>query len=224
MLEFSTMVLGAIVTYVKAIVGLAVLFGIAPIFVAFYLFEKTRGMTMSWLSMVFGFALQPVMLFAFLAFYATIVGGALTNMLSDASGNPNDICYVPWYSMPRLFDIYWWKFTNSAGAAGGMVIPGSGASGSDEQLPTQVLNVLYFVVLCNLGKNFCNYINELSTSISGGSGAGVVTGENVGSWFKGGMQTVKRDLSIGGVKGGTYTGTTPAGKSSFARGKTGGGV
>jgi len=183
LLEFSKMILGAIVTYVKAIVGLTILFGIAPLFFGFYLFEKTRSLTMAWVSMIFGFALQPVMLFAFLAIFATIIGGAISNMLSDGSGNLNDICYVPWYEMPNMFDVYWQRFSKSGTAGGSWNFP-SGGSGADEQLPVQILNVLYFVVLCNLGKNFCYYINELSEEVTGGRGPNVRTGDDMINAFR----------------------------------------
>jgi hypothetical protein len=216
MLEFSKMVLGAIVTYVKAIVGLTILFGIAPLFFAFYLFEKTRSLTMAWLSMVFGFALQPVMLFAFLAVFATMVGTALTNMLSDASGNPIDICYVPWYEMPNMFEIYWQKFARSGAAGGAWNFP-SGGSGAEEQLPVQILNVLYFVVLCNLGKNFCYYINELSDTLTGGTGPGVTSGEDIGRMTgtnKPGQAIQKGAGSLGKmISGGSGGGNTPRGPS-----------
>ncbi len=189
LVEFTFMVLGAIATYVKAIVGLAFLFGLAPIFFAFYLFEKSRALTEGWLNMVVGFALQPVMLFAFLAFYASIVGTAVSNMFTDVSGNQENMCYVPFYTMPGQFSMYWWRFTNAKNAAGGQWLVSS-AGGSGSKLgnimpsPAKVLSVLYFLVLCNLGKNFTRYINDLSMMIAGGRGGGAVTGEEVGSWLK----------------------------------------
>jgi len=186
MLEFSQMLLGAIVTYIKAIIGLTFLFGLAPIFFAFYLFQKSRSLTEGWMNMVIGFALQPVMLFTFLAFYAGIIGSAVANMFTNSSGSGEDICYVPWYTMPGLFSVYWWRFTNGSGAAGGHWINGASGSGYGNPLPppAQVLSVLYFVVLCSLGKNFTQYIESLSNAIAGGRGGGVVSGREIGSWFK----------------------------------------
>jgi type IV secretory pathway VirB6-like protein len=191
LVEFTMMILGAIITYVKAIVGLTFLFGIAPIFMSFFLFEKTRTLTEGWMNMVIAYALQPVMLFAFLAVYATIVGDALTNMFTDSSGSSEDICYVPWYTMSGLFHIYWMRFANAASAAGGQWISAKGGSGNlgsgigaVASSPVQVLNILYFLVLSNLGKSFTNTINEISDSMAGGQGPGIVPMQRIGSWFK----------------------------------------
>lgn len=187
LVEFSFMIMGAIATYVKAIVGLTFLFGIAPLFFAFYLFEKTRALTEGWMGMVIAFALQPVMLFAFLAFYAGIIGVAVDKIFMDSGGNPTNICYVPFYSMPGMLDVYLWRFKNAANAAGGQWLPGGGTAGSSGMgvlpSPARILDVFYFLSLCHIGKSFSRYIGELSTRLAGSSGGGVTSGEQVQSWL-----------------------------------------
>lgn len=238
MVEFVFMILGAIATYVKAIVGLTFLFALTPVFFAFYLFEKSRSITMAWISKVIAFALHPIILFAFLAFYAGIIGTAVQNIFTDSTGAQEDICYVPFFEMPNMLEAYSFRFKSQyANAAGGEwlnVKTGSSALGDPAPPPTQVLNVLYFLVLCALGKNFSVFIKEFADNLSGGTGAGVVQGEDIKKAI---MQAVGGNSDGGGaastaasqknnsmlpgplrrfVSGITGTGFTPPSTSSMA--------
>jgi type IV secretory pathway VirB6-like protein len=186
MVQFVFMILGAIVTYVKAIVGLTFLFALTPFFFAFYLFEKTRSLTKAWLNKVIAFALQPVMLFAFLAFYAGIVGATINTIFTDSAGNKENICYVPFFEMPNMFQMYAYKFSNQYHAAGGSWVSaatGSSAMGDPLPSPAQILSILYFLVLCTLGKQFSGFITDFSDTLAGGRGAGAVTGDDVQHWL-----------------------------------------
>jgi len=197
LLEFVFMVLAALATYVKAMVGMTFLFGLAPIFFAFLLFEKTRYIFKGWLDMVISFALQPVMVFAFLAFFATILGTALNNIFVDSNNNPEDICYVPWIHLPGgLSILYWWRFKNPSGAAGGNWVD---SSGNMLGTPVSILNLLFFFLLAHLGKSFSKYIDKLSRDLAGGSGFESAKSEEVGSWFRTNL-----------TRGGGVTATTAA--------------
>ena len=172
LVEFILMLIGAIVTYIKAIVGLAFLFGLAPIFFSFILFEKTRQVFQGWLNQVMGFFLQPVLLFAFLGFY----GSLLTSILVEIMFPPGvDFCWQTFFSL-GLLDAKWWR----AGPDGGGVGYDWDVSKSP---PIQLLNILYFLLLVHLGKNLSEFIQQLSRDLSGGSGPGIVRGATVGQWF-----------------------------------------
>jgi hypothetical protein len=74
---FFMAIVGAIATYVKAVIALTILFAISPIFIACLIFEQTRRLFDGWLSMCLNFALQPVFVFAFLGFFMVMLNGAL---------------------------------------------------------------------------------------------------------------------------------------------------
>ncbi|WP_196295989.1 type IV secretion system protein [Anaplasma phagocytophilum] len=53
--------------------GLAFLLTLAPIFITFLLFQVTKGLFDGWLKMLVNFMLQPVILFAALAFLNQVI-------------------------------------------------------------------------------------------------------------------------------------------------------
>lgn len=54
-----------IVAYCVAFVGLAVMISLAPIFIAFMLFERTRSIFDNWLSLMFNYLIEPTILLIF---------------------------------------------------------------------------------------------------------------------------------------------------------------
>lgn len=188
MVEFMMMIIGAIVTYAKAIIGLAFLFGVAPIFFIFLLFEKTRVIFMSWVSQVLSFVIQPVFLFAFLSFYLALVNQAVTNLFDDASRDPGttvsqtDFCWTKWLSGPGSgWDVSFWRPTHN-----GATINGEWHNPSAVSNPGQTYNesiwlstTLYFLMLCHLGRTFSKYIATLATDLTNAVGPGVVTGADI---------------------------------------------
>jgi type IV secretion system protein VirB6 len=54
-----------IVAYCVAFVGLAVMISLAPIFIAFMLFERTRSIFDNWLSLMFNYLIEPTILLVF---------------------------------------------------------------------------------------------------------------------------------------------------------------
>ncbi len=178
LVEFLLMIIGAVVTYAKAIIGLAFLFGIAPIFFIFLMFDRSRPIFFGWVSQVLSFALQPVMLFAFLSFYVALVGNAVTNLFTDQLGRKTDFCWVKWLSIPgALWDMGMWRPTHE-----GSVIsqeyrdPLTGQAYTE---PINTANVLYFLMICHLGNTFGKFIETLATDIAGGVGPGIMRGADI---------------------------------------------
>jgi len=193
LVEFLLMMIGAVITYAKSIIGLAFLFGIAPLFFIFLLFEKTRPIFMNWVFQVVAFALQPVMLFAFLSFYVALVNEAVPYLLTDTAKNKTNFCWTKWFSVPgALWDMFAWRPTTSgayhplgwANNTTGKVLPS----------PINVANAIYFLMLCHLGRTFSKFIDTLSNDIAGGIGPGTVRGGDVGGWAKKGVGGAVRGI------------------------------
>ena len=68
-----------IVSYCIAFVGLAVMISLAPFFITFMLFEKTKSMFDNWLSLLFNYMLQPTVLLIFFL----LIDQILTDQLSQ---------------------------------------------------------------------------------------------------------------------------------------------
>lgn len=176
-IEFILMLIGAIVTYVRSIVGLAFLFGLAPIFVTFILFDRSKNLLLGYLNAVFAFFLQPVLLFAFLGFYATLFTNSLIDMLFTA-----DYCYIPFLDL-ILFKVPFWQPVNGQNDLGLHKWIGNP--------PMNIVDVLYFLLLAHLGKNLSKFIEQLSQKITDSQGPGITGGDMVGKWFSNYIPGVK---------------------------------
>jgi len=215
LIEFITVVVGALITYIKAVVGLAFLLGLAPVFFAFILFEKSKQIFMGWVSLVFGFFLQPVLLFAFLGFYALLLNGVLLEIIYPPSGNPAtsavDYCWVKFYTLGPL-NLYWWRAIDVNNGATGFNGNATCSSGTASDCyvndwqgppPIDIMTILYFILLTHLGKSLSKFIEQIANDISGGQGPGIVRGNAVGKWFSNtftggrGPGRIARDIGIG---------------------------
>lgn len=82
MLIFLTMVLfDATIVYLSAQVMLGLLIALAPIFIAFYLFEATRSFFENWLKQMIGYAIQTIIVSAGVLFVTLIIRNQIYNTL-----------------------------------------------------------------------------------------------------------------------------------------------
>ena len=70
---FFLAMMRGIIMYLFVIVALAFLVTLAPLFITFLLFQITRSMFDAWIKMIVNFSLQPIILFASLAFLNQII-------------------------------------------------------------------------------------------------------------------------------------------------------
>jgi type IV secretory pathway VirB6-like protein len=71
----------AIWIYLMSLVMRTLLFGLAPIFLACLLFERTKPIFLGWVNQIISVCLQPIFLFTFLSFFLTLIGSAMDSML-----------------------------------------------------------------------------------------------------------------------------------------------
>ena len=76
--------------YLMSLVATTFLFGLAPIFLSFILFERTKGMFNGWLSQLVNFTIQPLLMFTFISFFLVMMYQVLDTSLLDA-----EVCYGP---------------------------------------------------------------------------------------------------------------------------------
>lgn len=75
--------LRAVFGYVYSIIGIAFLLSLAPFFLSFYMFTATRSYFDKWLGYLISFALQMVIVFAFITFIVSIDVRNLSSSLTD---------------------------------------------------------------------------------------------------------------------------------------------
>lgn len=93
--------LRAVFGYVYSIIGIAFLLTLAPFFLSFYMFTATRSYFDKWLGYLISFALQMVVVFAFLTFIVSIdvknLSSSLTNIIVPVQETQETTSFrLPW--------------------------------------------------------------------------------------------------------------------------------
>ncbi|MEH0831583.1 TrbL/VirB6 family protein, partial [Anaplasma bovis] len=176
MIVFFVAVLKAVLKYLLVTLTLAFLVTLAPIFITFLLFQFTRGVFDAWLRMIVNFSLQPIILFAALAFLNQVILSSLytvTNFTacetcalgidipSDDPESPNrkDICIIP-----ALLPV---GFTNELSVEDRMREDAARADQGFMGLPFGVTVTMILILACLAVKEFANIADVMAHSISG---------------------------------------------------------
>jgi type IV secretory pathway VirB6-like protein len=161
----------AVWIYLMSMVIRAFLFGLAPLFIPFLLFSKTRHLFDGWLNQLVNTMLQPVLLFTFFAFFSTLVQSAMNNILRVP------VCYLPGSGymaglpndevLPR-FKIWmnggWQEYARQWGPAGPTEFPNLGYV-----FPIDIMDVLIFLILAQLAWRFNGISVNIAKELSGAS-------------------------------------------------------
>lgn len=199
---FFMVLIRAMQVYALSLVAKAILFGIAPIFISFILFEKTRSLFFSWLGQIISYSLQPILLFTFLAFFGLMLQSAASDLLPEDDVH---LCYTKSAKQANTpVDIHAWKF-GCKQSANGPVTPYTGewtwdgAADKDQcpdafnnKFPIDPVKILIFLLLCYLMFKISDVIVAVAIDLAGGVGAALSSGG-------GGLQSMLG--SGGGAKG-----------------------
>ncbi|RTK92053.1 MAG: hypothetical protein EKK61_06550, partial [Rickettsiales bacterium] len=77
-------IMEVIISYCLAFVGMAVMISLAPFFITFILFERTKGMFDNWISSLFSYMIQPTILLVFFLLIDQIVSEQLMQTVMRA--------------------------------------------------------------------------------------------------------------------------------------------
>ena len=91
----------AVFGYIYAMVGIAFLMTLAPFFLSFFLFKQTKPFFDKWIGYLASFALQIIVLFAFLSFLMSIdvssITGNIPSIIIAKSETPETVSFrAPW--------------------------------------------------------------------------------------------------------------------------------
>jgi TrbL/VirB6 plasmid conjugal transfer protein len=166
-------VLKALQIYAISIVIKAVLLGLAPVFIPMILFERTKSMFMGWINQLMNFTLQPILLFAFIAFFSSLIVSAAEDILPPDSAH---LCYVKSNTQGGTpFDVKSWKFM-CCNAEGGNCLPYEGAwtwKGAKDcpdapLFPVDHITVLIFLLLTHMMKELTTLAVSVASELSQG--------------------------------------------------------
>jgi type IV secretion system protein VirB6 len=217
---FALFITGMIIYFVHAYLiakfGLVLLIYLAPLFVPLALFEQTKQFFQGWMKLAFSFALQPVIIAAFIALIFTVFDEVLYNTcqfdsqvitpvaqgckeyqvfsVKNSSVNDSQCNSTFGYFLAQKS---WSTGTNTVG--GGIVnLPSTSVNLDLSQL-------IYIVVFAFLFFNFSQMIGALAADLTGGVeiSAKNVTGQLVGQGAKaifGGSKAMAKGAASLGMK------------------------
>jgi type IV secretory pathway VirB6-like protein len=111
MFKIAITFMRAVFGYIYAIIGIAFLITLSPFFLSFMLFRETRPLFDKWVGYMASFALQMVIVFAFLAFVVSIdvkhITGSLLEVIVPKKEAPSTTSFESWFDYCTLceFDV-----------------------------------------------------------------------------------------------------------------------
>lgn len=173
---FIKMLIEALRLYAVTFVVRSLLLGLAPIFIVFLLFEKTKQLFTSWLNAIISTALQPILLFTFLAFFTVMMQSATQNMFSV------ELCYIEGSGLEGTSnEVSGWHFRDPnppynvitedltwEGATSCLLRDTGVDNGEDcPEFPIKIVDVLTFLMLVFLCSRFAEVVDRVSNELAG---------------------------------------------------------
>jgi type IV secretory pathway VirB6-like protein len=128
LIKFIAFFLRAVFGYIYALIGISFLIVLAPVFLSFYFWKQTRDYSDRWIAHLASFALQMVIIFAFIAFILSIDVKSIGKDLMDLVVPYKQSVESPGARLPlkNMCTICEFTVTDSSGASvgGGNVPPG----------------------------------------------------------------------------------------------------
>lgn len=176
------MILRAMEVYLLSLVIRTLLFGLAPVFFGFMLFDRTKHIFMGWINQLVNFSLQPIFLFAFLAFFTIMLEGAVDDIVDGV-----DLCYTKMEHVGKTpYDVQHWRFKVDEGPYEGEwtykgCVVGTGCE--NKPFPITVYSILLVVILAYIGIKMSSVVVQIAADMAQSSLRLDQIPGTVNSWF-----------------------------------------
>ena len=165
---FIKLLVEALKTYAVCFVARSMLLGLAPIFFAFMLFEKTKQLFLSWINVLVSMSLQPILMFTFLSFFTILIQNAAFDMLST------DVCFTDCKTVDGSQNsMSCWRPKDEQGniMKGDMDWKGAlsclaGGSGNCPEFPFNIVDILSFLMLVYIAQRFSEVIVNIANDLA----------------------------------------------------------
>ncbi len=166
-IAFIRTIIEALKIYCFSLIIKALLFGMAPIFISFLLFERTKHIFTGWLNQLVNFSLQPLLMFTFLSFYIVLLQTSAENILNV------NICWTDTRHMEGTPNVsMMWRFVNEDGSLSksdhgweGLISCLQGGKKCPD-FPISIIDVLTFFIIAHLASQFSKVVVMIATEIS----------------------------------------------------------
>ncbi len=172
-LAMIKLLIEALRIYAVSYILRALLLGVAPVFFAFMMFEKTKPLFNSWVSALVNLSLQPILFFTFLSFFIVLMSSATRDMLGG-----QELCWVEYQNVQGSeVKRSGWRFVTSGNDFADVTekdwqgsIACKLAKGSDcKESDLNIINLLTFLLLVYVGSKFGAVVNDIAQDIAGAS-------------------------------------------------------
>ena len=192
MFMFIVAVFKAIVLYLLAMIAIALLLIVAPIFIIFILFERTRPLFDGWIKNLINYMLQPVLVITALAIFNVFVFSAIYALLYYR------VCWQTiWhldFTIANFITVYepLLRFYHPAED------PTNMSPTQQLALPIQAFMMLIYLIICSAMLKFVDWMSELSSEL--------IFGSKVGSLANAAQNTFNKGLSVANMGAGIVIG------------------
>lgn len=148
----------------------ALLIGLAPVFIVFLFFEKTKSLFSSWVNALVNQSLQPILFFTFISFFVVLLETATLDMLGG-----KELCWTEYTNAQGTQNKKaGWRFTlpnsnyvnidkNTWQGALSCALEGKGGC---EEFPISILDLLTFLILVTVATQFARVVERIAQDIS----------------------------------------------------------
>lgn len=171
MIMFLFTVFMALIKYMQAVILIALLIFLAPLFISFLLFGITKGIFDRWIKTTFGYVIQPVLLFVALS----VMNAAIYSIFIEILSFP--VCWkCVWWSdwfISELFGNFFGNFDLYCVSSSYTQWGGTEGQGSDPfpDEATGMFTIFIFIILCSVLNKIITFVELFATAITSGRAA-----------------------------------------------------
>lgn len=185
------MLLDALKTYALSFIVRGLLLGLAPIFLIFLLFEKTKPLFTGWLNALINLSLQPILYFTFISFFLVMLQASAFDLLGGdypkttpaggtCASKTTELCWVDFAGTSGTANKKsFWRFkrpceafpaAEESGWQGPISCMMNGGKDKDgkpcPEFPINIIDILSFLILVYVAQRFGDVVQRLANEIS----------------------------------------------------------
>lgn len=167
---FIKMLVDALRIYAVAYVARSLMLSLAPIFIVFMLFERTKQLFIVWVNSLLSTMLQPVLMFIFLAFFVGMIDNAAKNLFGSM-----ELCWAEFDATSGTTNrVANFRFKDKNGkvitermTSQGVISCLMGGGSDCSEFPVDILDLLTFLLLVFLASRFAEVVDRVANELSG---------------------------------------------------------
>lgn len=164
------MLINGLRLYAISFVMRSLMLGVAPLFIVFLLFDKTKQLFSGWVNILVLLSLRPILYFTFISFFLVMLTTATTNMMGG-----KELCWVAYKGTNGTDNkISFWRFKDKDGnfanvdqsSWDGLISCRLNGGKNCEPFPLNIVDILSFLILVFVAGKFAEVTSQIASEIS----------------------------------------------------------